>query len=787
MSNTLLEAALKYADRGWKVFPCRPKLKVPLTSHGVNDATDNHDTIKAWWTRWPDANIALACGKGSGVYVVDVDLDSDKNVDGWSSMEEFGDLPVTVRQDSPRGGAHFLFKTDNPPKNKNNFRNGIDIRSEGYYIMLTPSISVQPAFAEKFPEGIAYEWTMGASPYDIPLAEFPDCFRPELEKPRLPWEQPSSKPKEKVRPSTEQRPNTAIVSNTVRDRAIMYLNRCQPAYQGQGGHDALLWAARALVSGFKMSRNEAVELLWTDYNPRCIPPWDSNNLAETKDFVRKVDEAIKTPCSKPDGWLLDGNEEDHYHDRLLEMGRESIALLLAKGEKAPEPRELPQPKETRWTDEMLSGSGYVGELIKFIESNNPRTQRKLALMAALSGAGALFGRKVKTVDNVRTNLYTFGIGPTSCGKDAPGSMVMELFRQAGAENIIGASRVTSDSAIEMEIEEHPVRLFCWDEVGEFLGSMKQAGVGSGNASHLGTIKPLLKELWSRAGKHYVGKRRVEGRRNFIQPHICIYGSATPDQFMAGLNSKDVSGGLIPRCLIAFTNEIPDLEIRYKDAPDSLVQITEAWYHRQIHPQPGDSGGDIKDVMMPHQIIVPETDQARWIWTQFANRCTDEMRKCEANGDSWSGMWGKAAENMRRIALILACSDSYEKPEINDKHMTVARDIVTASIEDTIEVIVECLSDSQAETDRQYVFKAIKAAGKRGIARTALTAKTGRVNKAVRNSCIEDLVDSGKVDMYIHPRKSKPWLWISPFGIAAMSEKIAEDGDERVHDDSDEAT
>jgi hypothetical protein len=734
---------------------------VPLTAHGVNDATDDPATITAWWTRWPDANVALACGGKSGVYVVDVDVDTEKGVDGWESLKAFPEMPATVKQLSPRGGAHFFFKTDNPPRNKNNFRNGIDIRAEGYYVMLTPSVSVQPQFEADYPDGIAYEWEAGFSPDDVELAEFPEHFRPENEKVRLPWELPKAE-KPIVAEKRAEKPQGA----SVLERASLYLQQCSPAVQGQGGHDALLWAARCLITGFCLTRTEALDLLWADFNPRCVPQWDRSSPSDAKDFERKVDQAMNTACTKPNGWLLNEfNPVDDADGKLLAMGLESAALLLEPKVVAEEETMPERDPDSRWTDDMFKIGGYVGELMRYIEANNPRTQKKLAMIAALSGAGTLFGRKVRTVDNARTNIYAFGIGPTSCGKDAPGSMVLELFRHAGANNLIGASRVTSDSAIEMELEEHPVRLYCWDEVGEFLGSMKQAGVGSGNASHLSTIKPLLKEIWSRAGKTHEGKRRVEGRRSFIQPHICLYGSATPDQFMAGLNSKDVSGGLVPRCLIAFTKEIPDLNIRYADPPESLIQITEAWYHRQILPT--ESSGDIKDVMMPHQIIVPETEAARMEWLEFAARCTGEMRKCDAAGDSWSGMWGKAAENTRRVALILACSDNYEKPEISQGHMSLARQIVTACVEDTIDVIRECMSDSQAESDRQYVFKAIKIAGRKGIERSALTGKTGKINKTIRNGCIEELVDAGQVDMFMHPSKKKIWLWLSPYGIAAV--------------------
>ena len=73
----LLEAALKYEQRGWAVFPLRPRGKEPLTRHGFKNASTSEAQICQWWSEWPDANIGLATRK-SGLVVVDVDTKEGK-------------------------------------------------------------------------------------------------------------------------------------------------------------------------------------------------------------------------------------------------------------------------------------------------------------------------------------------------------------------------------------------------------------------------------------------------------------------------------------------------------------------------------------------------------------------------------------------------------------------------------------------------------------------------------------------------------------------------------------
>ena len=80
----MLAQALAYADTGWPVFPCRPndpacpggercQCKAPMTLSGFKDASTGPAVIRAWWARWPSANVAIATG-APGPDVLDVDI-----------------------------------------------------------------------------------------------------------------------------------------------------------------------------------------------------------------------------------------------------------------------------------------------------------------------------------------------------------------------------------------------------------------------------------------------------------------------------------------------------------------------------------------------------------------------------------------------------------------------------------------------------------------------------------------------------------------------------------------
>jgi hypothetical protein len=150
--------ALRYAtDRRWPVFPlhsarngqcscgdvdCGRAGKHPRTAHGLKDATTDAETIRAWWSHWPDANIGVATGAASGIIVLDVD-----GVAGGDSLltlfEPHGfQLDDTLASESGGGGRHVFFQHPGAQvaNSVGRLGKGLDIRGDGGYIVVSPSV-----------------------------------------------------------------------------------------------------------------------------------------------------------------------------------------------------------------------------------------------------------------------------------------------------------------------------------------------------------------------------------------------------------------------------------------------------------------------------------------------------------------------------------------------------------------------------------------------------------------------------------------------------------------------
>lgn len=78
----LANAAITAARRGWKIFPAKPKTKIPAVKDWETVATDDLDAIHDWWANRP-YNVGIACGP-SRLVVIDLDPIRDELPHAWA-------------------------------------------------------------------------------------------------------------------------------------------------------------------------------------------------------------------------------------------------------------------------------------------------------------------------------------------------------------------------------------------------------------------------------------------------------------------------------------------------------------------------------------------------------------------------------------------------------------------------------------------------------------------------------------------------------------------------------
>jgi putative DNA primase/helicase len=216
--------ALRYAAKGHPVLPCRGKL--PLTAHGVHDATTDPDVI----AKWPEGcNVGIATGHGLVV------LDVDPRHGGDDALYELerghGKLPPTASVVTGGGGQHYYFAADGLGNSSGRLGPGLDLKGEGGYVIAPPSVHES---------GRQYEWDELAEPAPLP----------EWIRERLTATNGAAPPVDDAIPSGERNGALASFAGTMRRRgaaeqeiaaALVVMNRlrCKPPYGVRAARDGV--------------------------------------------------------------------------------------------------------------------------------------------------------------------------------------------------------------------------------------------------------------------------------------------------------------------------------------------------------------------------------------------------------------------------------------------------------------------------------------------------------------------------------------------------------------------
>ncbi|RIK91755.1 MAG: hypothetical protein DCC73_14935 [Proteobacteria bacterium] len=198
--SVFLSHALAYAALGWPVFPCHPNDKRPLIEGGFTAASLDPAQIRDWWRQWPDAMIGAPTGRvmGGGHFVIDIDPPAGQDADAViAAMARIvGPLPGGLMARTPRGGLHLYFHQPMGQAigNRAHVIDGVDVRGDGGYVILPPSVRRGPKAVADGCEGVAYAWEDGHSIDEMDAAApSPEILRFVMERRERPPHSPLSR------------------------------------------------------------------------------------------------------------------------------------------------------------------------------------------------------------------------------------------------------------------------------------------------------------------------------------------------------------------------------------------------------------------------------------------------------------------------------------------------------------------------------------------------------------------------------------------------------------------
>lgn len=406
-SVSLPDAALRYAELGYRVFPCAAGGKTPRTEHGFRDATTDAAQVERWWADCPSANIGLAT---AGLLALDVDT-----IDGLSNPwladhpEQQLDLARAPMQVTPRGGVQYLFRQ---PEGRSwrctagRLAPGVDTRADGGYIVVPPS--VRPDGAYRWQETMALDLAPDALPE--PPAWLTDLL-------------------DQLATTTPTLAQGAADGNRV------------PA----GQRNSTLASLAGTMRRAGMGEAEILAAIRETNRSRCVPP-----LSETE--VRRIAASIARYA--PDEVAV-AVAENHW------------AQMTDSPEEPHEGPADPGP----FPERLLIVPGFIHEVCQFSLATSFKAQPTLALGAAIALLGTLTGRKVADAYNTRTNVYCLGVCPSGGGKDRARQVNKEVLFHAGLDRLAGPEGVASHAGLIAAVEKQPAVLFQLDEIGRILRTL----------------------------------------------------------------------------------------------------------------------------------------------------------------------------------------------------------------------------------------------------------------------------------------------------------------------------
>jgi len=385
--------------------------------------------------------------------------------------------------------------------------------------------------------------------------------------------------------------------------------------------------------------------------------------------------------------------------------------------------------------------GKVGDIVKWMNETAMFSQPILNIGNALALYGAVIGRKV-SYEGLRSNMYIVGLGESGSGKDHSRKCSQKLLVSAGIfSDLYGGEEFTSDAAIETAVFKRNSCLYQIDEIGHIIRQSTDIKA----PSHARSIMKTLTKMFTSASSMYRCKsyasERTNPEREIDQPNLCIYGTTVPHTLFEAITPSQIKDGFLGRNLMVVSEDPTPIKRQYIETlpPQDLLDDLKNWSLRQkVEYDP--LATSIESISINQTINVKATIGAVKLFDDFFNYRISRMNQLR-DVRCLDALWARSNEHAKKIALILACGENYFDPEISTADAQWAIDFVTYSIDVTIHMVSESVSDSDFEHDLLAVKKVILDAGEGGIGKPKLCRQTRKLKPNDRDQILRALIES----------------------------------------------
>ena len=224
--------------------------------------------------------------------------------------------------------------------------------------------------------------------------------------------------------------------------------------------------------------------------------------------------------------------------------------------------------------------------------------------------------------------------------------------------LVGAlgDKFASGEGIQDALVRSNAMLFQNDEMD---GVLRQINLDRENRRE--SIPNILLTLYTAANDVYPIRVKA-GQKETIhidQPHLTLFGTATPQYFYESLCQRMLTNGFFARMIIVDVGKRGEGQTpgSARHLPESILETARWWAEYQP------ATGNLQETH-PEPRVVPFEPEAAEAVRQLQKLTEAEYNRAEEAKDEVARTaWSRTCENATKLALIYACSENHENPVI----------------------------------------------------------------------------------------------------------------------------
>lgn len=383
-------------------------------------------------------------------------------------------------------------------------------------------------------------------------------------------------------------------------------------------------------------------------------------------------------------------------------------------------------------------SGDMRRIFEYANKHGRMNAPTLTLAATLTSYAALVGRNYESEGGNRCNLMTLALAPTGAGKDAARQAIKKLFSEnSAADQVLGADDFASASAIVKRLVRHPRALFMVDEFGMFISNIQHKNASANRQE----IRGILMKLYSDNRSVFKFKEyATESTPQVNQPHVCLYGTTTPEPLFNSLTTESVKDGFLNRFIMFYHPKRHKRTARPEHIQEAGAQL--AAIIEQAAEYQGTAGGNVADIahVGKHDPLQVYTDSQAF---DIIEALDLEFSRRQDSGDACADLWARVCENANKLALLHAISRNPAEPRIQAVDAHYGAYLARYSCELMTWAANRFMAESQHDRNRQKVIDAIKAGGG-ALTRSEVLRKCRALRAREVEEIVSELQSSGEL-------------------------------------------